>query len=146
MVMKRHQGLVPLSQEHKQGLLLAQVMKKDAPPYRGMPTDVTGKKDLLKNSFNDNLKPHFKKEEEVLFPEIKGIDDKVDQLVEELIEDHQKIANLTDEILTMEHPKDKMDELGHLLEKHIRKEERELFERLQEILEEEQLSSFKERF
>lgn len=144
--MKRHEGLVPLSREHQKGLLLAQVLKKDAPPYRGMPTDIPGKKELLKDSYNNDLKPHFQKEEEILFPEVKNLNEEIANLINELTEDHRKIERLVDEIAETGHPKDKMDELGNLLDEHIRKEERSLFEKLQEIMPESELIKFKERF
>ena len=41
--MKRHSSLVPYSQDHHKILVLAQVLKKDVPDYKGMPTDLKGK-------------------------------------------------------------------------------------------------------
>ena len=41
--MKRHEALAPLSREHHGTLILAQLLKKGAPVYKGLPDTDTGK-------------------------------------------------------------------------------------------------------
>ncbi len=66
--MKRHPALVPLSREHQKGLLLAQLIKKNAPDYNGLPNDLIGKMNYAKEVYNNELVQHFKDEEELVFP------------------------------------------------------------------------------
>jgi hypothetical protein len=57
--MKRHLSLQPLSREHHEALLLAQLLKKNAPAYKGLPLNehekiayaVTFLKRILPNIF-----------------------------------------------------------------------------------------------
>ena len=41
--MKRHKALIPLSHDHHLLLLLAQLIKKNAPDYKGLPKDLKEK-------------------------------------------------------------------------------------------------------
>jgi hemerythrin-like domain-containing protein len=129
--MKRHQSLVPLSKEHFDGLRLAQLLKKDAPAYKGLPKNAEEKMIYLIDFFNKNLVKHFEAEEKILFPAIKGIDESLDRLIKNLINEHtlfKNFMNLLDKSVDLsEH----LNEIGLLLEKHIRREEREFFEALQ---------------
>jgi hypothetical protein len=61
-------------------------------------------------------------------------------LIDELVEQHKKIYFFIDKIKTSESVENYLDELGKLLESHIRLEERELFKELQNILNEKELS------
>jgi hypothetical protein len=36
--MKRHEALIPLSRDHHGTLILARLLRSDAPPYKGLPT------------------------------------------------------------------------------------------------------------
>jgi len=126
--MKRHPSLIPLSREHHDTLILAQVIKKDAPEYLSMPTTLEGKKDSAVSHFNHHLKSHFKKEEEQLFQKIKGKHADVDELITQLTNEHRQIESLVNSIDKNESLEENLNQLGILLENHIRKEERQLFE------------------
>lgn len=41
--MKRHEVLIPISKRHHDALMVAQLWKKNAPPYPGLPLDTQGK-------------------------------------------------------------------------------------------------------
>ena len=138
--MKRHKALQSLSQEHHHGLLLAQLIKTGSPEYKGLPRTTVEKKLYTINFFEENLIPHFKKEEEVLFPRSKEKNPDIENLVNELINQHKGIYSLITKLKTSAQPEIELDELGKLLEAHIRKEERELFQMIQEILSEEELA------
>ncbi|NJL13494.1 MAG: hemerythrin domain-containing protein [Microscillaceae bacterium] len=130
--MKRHPHLIPLSREHHQGLLLAQLLKADAPPYPGLPTDLLGKIQYARQKYEQLLRPHFEKEETRLFARIPGHYPDLQALIATLQEEHAELHWLFGQL---HHPAtihpDALDHLGKLLEQHIRREERQFFQELQ---------------
>lgn len=140
MPLKRHKALQPLSRDHHQGLVLAQILKKGAPQYKGMPSTIEGKKEYTVLFYSSDLIRHFKDEEEILFPIVKGRNSMVDNLINEIIDEHRKIENLISEIQNTDDFEKILNEFGILLEKHIRKEERELFNVIEKLLSENELS------
>ena len=137
--MKRHASLIPLSHDHHMTLLLAQVMKKDAPPFKGMSTIPRDKAEYIKTHYNTHLVAHFEKEEKKLFPFIKGRDRDIDVLIEELIKDHREIEKSIAAIDASPDLVEHLSGLGDLLDQHIRKEERILFEKIPQLFSEEEL-------
>ncbi|HDZ58752.1 MAG TPA: hemerythrin domain-containing protein, partial [Ignavibacteriales bacterium] len=91
-------------------------------------------------SYRDKLIRHFNDEDEILFPKVKGKDSALDNRVDEIINEHREIESLVEELKTADKPETVLNKLGYLLESHIRKEERELFVKFQEVLTEEELS------
>jgi iron-sulfur cluster repair protein YtfE (RIC family) len=143
--MKRHPALHPLSHDHHKGLILAQQLKKDAPQYKGMPSTLEGKKDYAISFYESELVQHFKDEEEILFPLVKNKNGDVDKMILELISEHGKMESLIREVKETDRLEDLLDELGQLLEKHIRKEERELFVEIENILSDDELKIIGEK-
>lgn len=143
--MKRHSALHPLSHDHHQGLILALQLKKGAPPYKGMPATLEGKKDYTISFYNTELIKHFRNEEKILFPASTGKSDEIDMLISEIISEHRKMEMLVDELNKSDKLEEVMDELGWLLEKHIRKEERQLFVEIEKVLSDEELSIIAKR-
>jgi iron-sulfur cluster repair protein YtfE (RIC family) len=139
--MRRHKSIVNLSRDHHQGLILAQLIKKNAPRYNNLPHTLEGKVEYTLNAFRMDLLPHFKKEEEILFPFVKGIDNELGEVINQLLNEHKKITDLIIKLKKNNNKEDILDELGNLLTQHIRKEERELFEKVQEILTDEELEN-----
>lgn len=137
--MKRHPSLIPLSRFHRSVLFLALVCKKNAPPVKGYPQDLEGKRDYAISFYDRQLKAHMQVEEESLFHQVKGKSVEIDELINELCAEHRQlealIAALPD---STDLPVD-LDEFGQLLEKHVRKEERQLFQHIQNTLTEEEL-------
>jgi len=129
--MKRHEALAPLSREHHQALILAQLLKKNAPVYKGLPDLANEKANYATTFFNTDLKLHFVKEEAV-FGLVMTVNLEIETLIKELIEEHRVLTalfhSLSEEVA---HPVDTMNRLGELLDSHIRKEERVLFPLLQ---------------
>jgi len=139
MPLKRHSALINLSRDHYAGLLLASVLKKDSPDFKNMPTSPDEKAIHVKLKYDTELKAHFEAEEKILFPFVKGKAIELDKIINELIEEHRLLeagivglASSTDLVTSL-------DNVGKLLESHIRKEERQLFEGIQEILTEGEL-------
>ena len=140
MPIKRHNALQPLSRDHHQGLILAQQLKKGAPQYKGMPSTLEGKKEYTQSFYNIELGNHFKNEENILFPFVKGKNEDVDKLIVEIISEHRKMEALINDLEKTDNLESVLDELGWLLEKHIRKEERELFVEIEKVLSEDELN------
>jgi iron-sulfur cluster repair protein YtfE (RIC family) len=145
MPVKRHKGLAPLSRDHHQGLILAQLIKKDAPEYKNLPKTVFDKVKYTIRFYNSGLIKHFKKEEKILFPAVNDKSSEIDVLFDEIISEHKKIKELVTQLEFGKNKMDILDELGMLLESHIRKEERVLFEKIQNLLNDEELIQLEEK-
>ncbi len=139
MPIKRHKCLAPLSRDHHRGLILAQLIKKDAPDYKDLPKTNSDKVEYTISFYKNELVKHFTKEEEILYPGVKNKSDEIDELFEEIISEHKKIKQLVLQLESSENKDDILNELGVLLELHIRKEERVLFEKIQNLLSDEEL-------
>src|SRR3954470_4089800 len=122
--MKRHASLIPLSHDHHMTLLLAQVLKKDAPLYKGMSTVPKDKAGYITKHFQEHLVKHFQTEENVLFAFAKGRDKALDNLIDELTQDHRTIAASVKTLQETTELIDHLNALGELIDSHIRKEER----------------------
>lgn len=132
--MKQHEELHSLSQEHHHGLMLAQLIKAGSPEYKGLPKNLEDKKSYTINFFEGNLVTHFQKEEDILFPPSRGKTEEIDKQIDELIERHKKIHLIFNKLDKSNFLQKDLDELGILLEAHIRKEEREFFQLIHEVL------------
>ncbi len=143
--MMRHKSLVSLSQEHHHVLHLSQLLKANAPAYDGFPRTVTGKKDYAIKFYITNLSNHFMTEEQVLYPAIKGMNTKIDELFKEIFDEHKKIARIVEELKNVGNHEMLLHELGFILESHIRKEERQLFPLIQEIIPEDVLDRLEKK-
>ena len=144
--MKRHSALIPLSEDHHQALLLAMILKKNAPKINNLPTDSIGKMNYAKEIYHKELEHHFRDEEEFVFPYLNGKDTELDILILEITNEHiilkEKFLSLT------ENPNlvDELDEIGKMLNEHVRKEERILFEKTQTILTNDELKIIERKF
>ena len=138
---KRDKALHILSHDHHHGLILAQLIKKGSPQYKNLPNTTEGKKDYSIKFYYDELIKHFEDEENILFPVVSGKDDEIDNLIEKIITEHKKIKQLINRLESDEDVENTLDELGSILESHIRKEERDLFMKIQAILTKEKLTT-----
>ena len=129
--MKRHEALAPLSREHHGTLILAQLLKKNAPAYKGLPTNAAGKAAYALRQFEELIKKHFQQEENML-EKAKDCHDDIKNLAIEIILEHQQLTALFLSLNAASAPEDTMDRLANALENHIRKEERVLFPLLQQ--------------
>ena len=143
--MKRHPALYTLSHDHHQGLILAQQLKKGAPQYKGMPSTIEGKKEFAISFYNTELVRHFEDEEKILFPSSSGRTEEIDRMISEIISEHRKMERLINALDNKDNLESTMDELGWLLEKHIRKEERELFVEIEKKLSDSELNSISDK-
>ena len=124
--MKRHKNLTPLSREHHGTLILAQLLKKGAPAYKDLPALPHTKSIYAKKYFIEHLQSHFDKEEKML-EKVKLYNSEISLLTDEIIQEHQQLKTLFNELNEKSVSEIKLDLLGKALENHIRKEERILF-------------------
>jgi len=130
--MKRDESLAPLSREHQKALLLAQLLKLDAPNYKGLPTSIAGKAEYALQVFSHDLLTHFTKEEQML-KLIMNYKPEIDVLIHEIFEEHEQLRNLFLNIPDSTDLKNDLATIGSVLDAHVRKEERILFPLLQQL-------------
>ena len=129
--MKRHPALIPLSREHHGALILARLLQKDAPVYKGLPTDIQGKAEYAYKFYQEELVKHFEDEERVL-KLVTGVESNLDLMIKTIYREHQELHKLFQSINNHPDLINHLDQIGKTLETHIRKEERELFPLMQE--------------
>jgi iron-sulfur cluster repair protein YtfE (RIC family) len=125
----RHPSLIPLSHDHHHGLALALRCRKQALGQL-KPMGAAGLRERAKevlDFFAANLVAHFRAEEEVLFPALRLAAPERAALIDELNGDHERMRDLMPRLEREEGLAKSLFDLGDLLERHIRKEERELF-------------------
>lgn len=127
--MPRHPVLVRLSHDHHHALALALRCRKQSLGQL-KPMGLAGLKERaeeFQSFFQQSLDRHFKAEEEVLFPSMRADIAESAALIDELLADHSRlrafVPRLTDEAGLAK----VLFDAGDLLERHIRREERELF-------------------
>lgn len=144
--MKRHSALINLSREHHAALILAQILKKDGPNFKDLPTDNEGKRNYTISFYKTDLAKHFQFEEEILFPFVNKQSDLLKEQTAQLIGEHKKLKNLIQKLSTPGDVETMLDRIGMLLEKHIRFEERVYFQKVQEIFPDNELDELLSRF
>src|SRR5437868_12926781 len=128
--MLRDKNLVPLSRQHQHALALC--VRLDRALQAG---DVDGEawSEEIRQIFALEVATHFAAEEKVVFPVAAAFPD-LHPLVEELLAEHLSLRNLftraTTETLDVNCLRSFVDQLSS----HIRKEERQLFEGLQQVM------------
>ncbi|MFD1095564.1 hemerythrin domain-containing protein [Salegentibacter chungangensis] len=126
---KRHEALKPLSREHHQGLLLCMKIR------RGIEAGIEPER--IKKYTNwfwiNHLVPHFREEEAYIFP----ILEKEDELFIRVMAEHKNLKALFEEKSPVD--QNHLSQLADELEKHIRFEERILFNKIQEKANKEEL-------
>ena len=137
--MKRHSAIVPLSHDHHHALILAQAIKKNAVKSGLGAKSIEEKVKATIIVYNTELIPHFSHEEVLLFPIALGKDEELDKMIQDMIEEHDKIRNSI-ESLNNGNVEENLDEFGKLLENHVRTEERILFPKIEKIVGEEELN------
>jgi iron-sulfur cluster repair protein YtfE (RIC family) len=135
--MLRDKNLVPRSHQHQHALALCVRIERASPiPERDLAAWQAEIDQLVRNE----IAIHFAAEEQVLFPAAKRLPE-LRPLVEELIADHASLrvsfARAGEQNLSAE----QMSTLARRLSTHIRKEERQLFERLQRLMGAEELAT-----
>ena len=79
------------------------------------------------------------------FPLAKSKNEDIDDMIVEIISEHRKMETIIKDIENTDQLENVIDELGWLLEKHIRKEERELFVEIEKVLSDDELNIFQRK-
>jgi iron-sulfur cluster repair protein YtfE (RIC family) len=125
----RHPSLISLSHEHHHGLALALRCRKQA-LGQIKPMGAAGlleRAEEFRSFYAGHLCAHFRAEEEVLFPLIDSAAPGSSAIIDELVRDHEQIRKAVAQLESGNGLAKLIFDLGDLLERHIRKEERELF-------------------
>lgn len=125
----RHPSLVPLSHDHHHALALALRCRKQA-LGQIKPMGTAGLAERAKeflDFYRDNLIAHFDAEEQVLFPWMRTNIAASTAMVDELLRQHEELRQFAVKIEAGVGLAKLIFDLGDLLERHVRKEERELF-------------------
>jgi hemerythrin-like domain-containing protein len=135
--MLRNKSLIPLSHQHQRALALC-VRIDRAQPIRS--ADLEAWQNEIQQLFDQEIKFHFSAEEKVLFPAAANFPELV-PLVKELICDHATLREFFSQAEARLMSAEDLPAFAEQLSAHIRKEERQLFERLQQLMTKEELES-----
>lgn len=124
--MKRHSRLQALSREHHGALKLARDAKIAAGSADGAQVERLSAR--VVSCFAAELEPHFVIEEQELLPQLTRAGDAA--LVAQTLAEHAGLRTLADRLRTPDATA--LADFAELLSAHVRFEERELFEALQE--------------
>ena len=128
--MLRNKALIPLSHQHQRALALC-VRIDRAQPIRA--TDVESWQAEIEQLFEQEIGIHLAAEEQVLFPAASLFPDLI-PLVDELIADHASLRESFGKAKGRAMSTESLPIFAQQLSAHIRKEERQLFERMQQLL------------
>jgi hemerythrin-like domain-containing protein len=128
--MLRDKNLIPLSHQHQHALALCVRIDRASPIAE---EDVAPWQDEIAQQFQGEIAIHFAAEEGVLFPEAKRFEELV-PLISELLAEHSDLRSRLAVATAGRMSGSDLLALAQGLSQHIRKEERQLFERLQQLL------------
>ena len=135
--MLRDPSLIPLSRQHQHALALCvridRALAKEALELSAWQTEI-------QQSYEYEISGHFAAEETVLFPVARRFSE-LALLVDELLGEHQVLREHFARAGARTMDRDEMAAFAKLLSGHIRKEERLLFEGLQNVMSKEELAS-----
>ena len=131
---RRSEQLAPLSREHHDGLLFAWKLRQGL--AKGTPVETLSNYCVW--YWKNHIKQHFHQEEDILLAYIPGDN----PIAKQLKEEHDNIREL---ILSISHKPDTITigMLGDFISRHIRFEERTLFNYLEQNLSPEQLNEIR---
>jgi hemerythrin-like domain-containing protein len=134
--MLRDKNLVPLSRQHQHALALCVRIDRASPV---MNIDLSAWQVEITQHFQHEIGFHFAAEEQVLFPAARRFTELV-PLVEELVADHAALRESFAKAAAGTMEAADLSEFGQRMSAHIRKEERQLFEGMQKLMELEELA------
>jgi hemerythrin-like domain-containing protein len=135
--MLRDKNLIPLSRQHQHALALC-VRIERASPIADSARDRWQAE--LAQHFRAEINVHFVAEETVLFPAARSFRE-LNPLVEELLSDHTWLRKHFADAEARKLSAEELTTFARRLSDHIRREERQLFERLQQLIKPEELAT-----
>jgi iron-sulfur cluster repair protein YtfE (RIC family) len=134
--MLRDKSLIPLSHQHQRALALCVRIDRAQPiPDR----DLEAWQAEIEQHFRQEIGVHFSAEEQVLFPAARHFGELI-PLVDELIAEHAVLRVSFSRAEARSMTSEGLPALAQQLSTHIRKEERQLFERIQQLMNSEELA------
>jgi hemerythrin-like domain-containing protein len=128
--MMRDKSLIPLSHQHQRALALCVRIDRAQPiPL----ADLESWQAEIEQHFEGEIKIHFAAEEQALFPAASQFTELV-PLVKELIADHARLRESFNQAKARILSPESLPAFAQQLSAHIRKEERQLFERMQQLM------------
>lgn len=128
--MLRDKSLVPLSRQHQHALALCVRIDRASPLED---SKVSEWQTEIAVQFEAEIKVHFAAEEQFVFPAAREFAE-LESLVVELMGEHQLLREYFQKAETRSLAAGEISEFVRRLSEHIRKEERQLFERFQELV------------
>jgi hemerythrin-like domain-containing protein len=128
--MLRDKSLIPLSHQHQRALALCVRIDRAQPIPK---SDLQAWQVEIEQHFEQEIKIHFTAEEDVIFPAARRFPELV-SLVEELIAEHTSLRESFSQAKARHMSADSLPAFARALSAHIRKEERHLFERIQQLM------------
>jgi len=131
--MQRHEALAGLSEEHHHGLVWSRRLRKLT--SRDTEQSLREVIDQFLQVWEQEINPHFRREEEILLPVFARTDMYWAESIREMLRQHVLLRR--DVWLIKEDPQPHIiQRIGDLLQEHIRLEEREVFPLIQQHAEE----------
>jgi len=134
--MLRDKNLIPLSRQHQHALALCVRIDRASPAGDG---DLAAWQVEIAQHFQSEISVHFTAEEQILFPAARRFRE-LAPLVEELLIDHAMLREGFAKAEAGQMSATELPVFAHRMSTHIRKEERQLFERMQELMSYEELA------
>jgi hemerythrin-like domain-containing protein len=134
--MLRDASLIPLSRQHQHALALCVRIDRASPIDDA---DLAAWQAEIAQHFETEIRIHFAAEELALFPAARKFPE-LNPLVEELLFDHFMLREFFAKAEAHKMSATDLPAFGLLMSTHIRKEERQLFERMQELMNPEELA------
>jgi hemerythrin-like domain-containing protein len=128
--MLRDKSLIPLSHQHQQALALCVRIDRAQPIPAA---ELHAWQAEIEQHFEREIKIHFSAEEQVLFPAARQFPELV-PLVQDLTADHASLQESFSKAKAQRMSAEDLPAFAQQLSTHIRKEERQLFERLQQLM------------
>jgi hemerythrin-like domain-containing protein len=133
--MLRDKSLIPLSHQHQHALALCVRIERASP----IPQDDLGAwQEEVAHLFQSEISVHFAAEEQIVFPAAENFQE-LKAVVRQLISDHTSLRTMLARAQDGGLSSDAILLLARSLSAHIRTEERQLFERMQQLLSNEEL-------
>jgi len=133
--MLRDKNLVPLSRQHQHALALCVRINR---AMLSTPEEIQAWQSEIQQHFEQEIQYHFAAEEADLFPVARRYS-QLASLVDELIIEHAVLRDYFGKAAARSLDREELRRFGETLSGHIRKEERQLFEGIQEYLAPEEL-------
>jgi len=135
--MLRDPNLAPLSRQHQHALALCVRIDRASPLLAG---DLAAWQAEIAQHFRAEIQVHFVAEEQFVFPAARNFSE-LNPLVDELLSEHAWLRTCFAKAEAQGLSSVEIKEFAQRLSEHIRKEERRLFERLQQLMKGEELAA-----